>query len=67
MTHHIQRWTEMDDKTFLTHAKYYRRFKHITLEDNRLNKLYLMERLKKLNYRLEPGCCGNYTIVKNDL
>lgn len=65
-THHIQRFIEMDDQTFLKHAGYYRKFQSTNDNDHKQNVQYLQDRLNKLGYVLEPGCCNNYVINKKE-
>ena len=65
-THHIERYEEMDDQTFLKHAGYYRRFRSTDKLDHQQNIEYLENRLDKLGYVLQQGCCNNYSIVKKE-
>lgn len=63
-TEHINRWNSMDDKTFLEHAVYYRKFKNMQALEHSINLDYLNKRLDSLGYFLQPGCCGRNSIVK---
>jgi len=65
-TDHITRWNGMDDKTFIEHARYYRRFNNVTKVEHDINLDYLVNRLDSLGYDLQQGCCNrNYVTKKN--
>jgi len=64
MTDHIDRYEQMDDKTFLEHAKYYRKFKNMTNQDHKDNIQYVTDRLNNLGYIFTEGCCNHFYIER---
>ena len=64
MTEHIQRYSEMDENTFLYHARLYRKFKNVSLTDHITNIQYINDRLHKHDLKLIEGCCNKFYIEK---
>lgn len=67
MTDHIQRYMDMNDIDFIYHVKFYKRFKGMSKIIHDKNLDYIHDRCKQLGYVLVPGCCNNYSVVKNDI
>lgn len=64
MTEHIERYSDMDENTFLYHARLYRKFKNVSITDHQTNIQYINDRLQKHDLKLIEGCCNKFYIEK---